>query len=114
MIEESPEMWRHIFAGMRAEDTTSWHILWHLFAQSDNALSTAQLARRLHIPEPGVMRLMNKMGTDIAESTGWFPIPELENGWQVYFTRNLNTNGEWLYSIKKEYLPILATFRNTP
>lgn len=70
-VEQTDEMWRRIFAEMRAEDTPSWHLLWHLFAQSDNALTAAQLAHRLHIPVDGVMRLMKKMGTDVAEQTGY-------------------------------------------
>lgn len=97
--------------GMRIEGTPDWDVIWHLYAMSDNALTAAQLARRIHTTEDGVVRLMNAMGVDIAEQTGWFPVPDREDGWQIYFSRNLNSSGEWVYSLKDKYLPILEIFR---
>lgn len=108
---ENPELWRMILGDMRSEKLISWSLLWHLYAQSCNSLTAAQLARRLHVPEDGVIRLMNAMGMDVAEQTGWFEVPEKDDGWQIYFTRNLNPEGEWVYSIKDKFLPILSTFR---
>lgn len=96
---------------MQIEELPSWTLLWHLYAQSDNSLTAAQIARRMHIPEEGVVRLMNSMGVDVAEQTGWFPTPPQEDGWKVFFTRSQNSTGEYVYSIKEYFLPILANFR---
>lgn len=110
-MDESAEMWRHILSDMRCERLPSWALLWHLYAQSDNVLTCAQLASRLNIPEEGVARLMNAMGVNIAEQTGWFPTPPREDGWKIFFTRRQNLIGEFVYSIKEKFLPILADFR---
>lgn len=110
-VSETPEMWRNIFLLMRIDDTPSWHLLWHLYAMSDNALTAAQLAHRMHAPEDGVVRLMNAMGVDVAEQTGWFPMLKRECGWQIFFTRRLSPDGEWIYSVRDKFLPIFATFR---
>ncbi|MDD6621702.1 MAG: hypothetical protein PUE90_03140, partial [Bacteroidales bacterium] len=100
-----------IFAGMQIEELPSWTLLWHLYAQSDNSLTAAQIAHRMHIPEDGVVRLMNIMGVYVAQQTGWFPIPEQDDGWKIFFTRSQNPTGEFVYSIKEHFLPILANFR---
>ncbi len=108
---ETPELWRHIFVGMRTEETLSWNLIWHLYAMSDNALTAAQLARRMHIPEDGVIRLMNAMGADVAEKTGWSQITDREDVWQIYFSRRRSSSGEWVYSIQDKFLPILNSLR---
>lgn len=98
-------------AGMRIEGAKAWDMMWHLYAMSDNALTAAQLANRLNIPEEGVVRLMNTTGAHIADQTGWFPIPNRDEGWQILFCRTMNPEGEWVYSLKDKFLPILATQR---
>ncbi len=108
---ETTEMWRHFFAGMRMENAPSWNLLWHLYAMSDNALTAAQLAERMHIPREGVIRLMNAMGVDAAMQTGLSPVPDRNDGWQIFFSRRPNPNGEWVYSINEMFLPILGSFR---
>lgn len=108
-VKETPESWRYILGEMCSEEMPSWTLLLHLYAGSDNALTAAQLAHRMNIPENGVVRLMNSMGKVVAEQTGWFNVPDCDDGWQIYFTRRLNENCEWVYSIKDKFLPILAT-----
>lgn len=110
-VSESPELWRDILVNMKIDGTPDWELLWHLYAQSDNALTVAQIASRLHIPEDGVLRLMNWMGMDVAEQTGWFGDVDRHDGWQVFFSRRMNSEEEWVYSIKEKFLPILAVFR---